>query len=61
MTQTIEAAHAESRKAFDDAIASGLLSADPKAPNYAGDYMFMGRRNGFKHIDTRNYLRGYVS
>jgi hypothetical protein len=45
--------------AFENAIESGRLSADPKAPNYAGDYMWMGTQNGrdlFKDTCTREYL-----
>lgn len=50
------------REAFDLAIAQGRLSADEKAPNYAGNYMFMGPSaqrpaiDAFKHILTRDYL-----
>lgn len=47
-------------EAFDDAIEAGRLSADEDAPNYAGNYMFMGvGRHGkdlFKHIMSREYL-----
>ena len=45
--------------AFDQAIAAGRLSANPKDANYAGHYMYMGTTNGkdaFKHINTRQYL-----
>lgn len=46
--------------AFDKAIASGRLSADQAAPNYAGLFMYMGTRDSgvdtFKHIATRKYL-----
>jgi len=47
--------------AFRDAIASGRLSSNPAAENYAGRYMYMGTRcNGkgdaFKHSLTREYL-----
>ena len=46
---------------FDRAIASGRLSADPAATNYAGDFMYMGtnRDSGrayFKHSVERTYL-----
>lgn len=56
------AQQAEADAAFDLAIASGRLSADPKADNYAGNYMYMGRNVGgtadaFKHILTRRYLK----
>lgn len=49
----------DSRYAFNEAIKEGRLSADPKATNYAGRYMYMGTvegRDQFKHIDTRQYL-----
>lgn len=45
--------------AFDFAIDTGRLSADPAAPNYAGHYMYMGKgKNGacFKHRLTREYI-----
>lgn len=46
--------------AFDAAIAEGRLSRSDAAPNYAGNYMFMGRAATgkllFKHRDTREYL-----
>lgn len=50
------------QKAFEAAIAEGRLSADPKAPNYAGRFMYMGKtvdgkRDAFKHSLTREYLR----
>jgi hypothetical protein len=50
----------EPAQAFSEAIAAGRLSADRNAPNYAGQYMYMGTwggRDAFKHIDTREYLR----
>lgn len=48
--------------AFEGAIRSGRLSADEKAENFAGNFMFMGYAEGgkkaqFKHIDTREYLK----
>ena len=56
---------------FDYAINAGVLSADPKASNFAGHYMYMGLQHAdtdnagllFKHIDTRQYLPAvkYVS
>lgn len=51
----------DANASFELAIASGRLSADPKHPNYAGNYMFMGRTadgrgDAFKHCDTRQYL-----
>jgi hypothetical protein len=45
--------------AFENAIETGRLSADPKAANYAGDFMWMGTQNGrdlFKDTATREYL-----
>jgi viroplasmin and RNaseH domain-containing protein len=45
--------------AFDEAIASGLLSANRRAENWAGHYMYMCTQNGkdmFKHIETRRYI-----
>ena len=45
--------------AFTEAISQGKLSDNPQAPNYAGNYMYMGTWNGkdaFKHIETRSYL-----
>ena len=49
----------DSDECFDKAIDCGKLSVDKNAPNYAGNYMYMGTRNGtdlFKNIDTRKYL-----
>ncbi len=48
----------DSQKAFDEAIQQGRLSTDAKAPNFAGNYMYMGTDNGrdlFKNIETRSY------
>jgi len=48
------------QQAFNKAIQEGRLSADAKASNYAGNYMYMGTQNGkdfFKHIMTRNYIQ----
>lgn len=50
-----------SHDAFQQAINEGRLSTDPKAPNYAGHYMYMGPslqagKDAFKHIQTRQYL-----
>lgn len=58
---TTEETPATCRYAFDRAIRHGRLSADVNAPNYAGNYMFMGkardgRTDAFKHISTRQYL-----
>lgn len=54
---------AESRsaadRAFDCAIAEGVLSRELNARNFAGDYMYMGQDAhgyAFKHIITRQYV-----
>lgn len=50
---------AEANVAFELAISQGRLSADRAAPNFTGNYMFMGSNKGvdqFKHINTRRYL-----
>ena len=47
-----------SRQAFEEAIASGVLS-NPRSALYAGRFMYMGTWNGvdrFKNIETRQYL-----
>uniref|UniRef100_A0A6M3JKS7 Uncharacterized protein n=1 Tax=viral metagenome TaxID=1070528 RepID=A0A6M3JKS7_9ZZZZ len=46
------------QKQFTVAIEEGRLSENPDAPNYAGNYMYMGNDGGkdlFKNIDTRRY------
>jgi len=51
--------HRDPQTAFEDAIVQGRLNPHKGAPNYAGDYMYMGTREDrdlFKHIDTREYL-----
>ncbi len=51
--------HISPREAFDNAIKEGRLSNDETAPNFAGNYMYMGTKNGrdlFKHVETRQYL-----
>lgn len=52
--------HQNSQLAFEAAIASGRLSNDTSADNYAGKYMYMGTNANdddlFKHINTREYL-----
>ena len=56
---TISDHRAEANVAFDLAIRQGRLSDRPSAPNFAGNYMFMGHSKGqdhFKHIETRQYL-----
>ena len=45
--------------AFEDAIAEDRLSLLKDAPDWAGNFMYMGTKNGrdlFKHIDSREYL-----
>jgi len=45
-------------RAFNLAIEEGRLSEDKDAPNYAGNYMYMGQGQGkalFKNIETRRY------
>lgn len=45
-------------EAFTEAIKAGRLTADTKASNYAGRYLYMGTTHGrdlFKNIDTRKY------
>lgn len=68
----MNAAKHNPERAFERAIASDLLSDNPRDTNYAGLYMWMGleRWDGpmiddklfycdtFKHIDTRRYIRG---
>lgn len=49
------------KEAFEQAIYQGRLSKNPKADNYAGKYMYMGKTpNGqydaFKNIITREYI-----
>lgn len=46
------------RKVFDEAIALGILSDDKNDSNFAGNFMYMGTKNGihqFKNIFTRKY------
>ena len=45
--------------AFDFAIATGRLSTDETAENYAGKFMYMGTDRGidrFKNKNTREYI-----
>ena len=47
--------------AFEQAIIQGRLSDNPKADNYAGNYMYMGYSpdgtyDTFKNIETREYI-----
>jgi len=48
------------KQAFSEAIQSDRLSANPGAPYYAGNYMYMGTDatglDQFKHKDLRTYL-----
>lgn len=50
----------QSQAAFNHALRTGRLSDVMDAPNYVGDYMFMGFGAGgkaaFKHRMTREYL-----
>lgn len=51
----------DSDEAFEQAIAKGRLSTNPRADNYAGHYMYMGPStrpgvDAFKHRDTRQYI-----
>jgi len=49
----------KSEVAFEKAIKSGRLSNNPKAKNYIGNYMWMGKQFGkdqFKNDITREYL-----
>lgn len=52
--------YGDPQAAFEKALASGRLSHDPNAPNYVGDYMFMGPardgRDAFKNRNTREYI-----
>ena len=48
----------EANEAFKKAIIEGRLTFNEAAPNYIGNYMFMGNYNGkdsFKNIQTRKY------
>lgn len=45
--------------AFEEAIAEKRLSHNETAPNFAGNYMYAGTKEGkdlFKNVDTRKYL-----
>lgn len=49
----------DAQTAFNDAICLKVLSSDPNASNYAGNYMYMCTDRGrhqFKHHDTRCYV-----
>jgi len=49
----------QAQDAFQEALESGRLSLDETAPNWVGNYMFMGTNKGrsrFKHRDSRQYL-----
>jgi hypothetical protein len=51
-----------SKKAFEEAIASGTLSADPKSALYYERFLYMGTWDGvdrFKNIETRKYLAAH--
>ena len=51
--------HRDPQEAFERAIKAGVLSIDPQASNYAGDYMYMHTdpdgTDRFKNIETRRY------
>lgn len=58
------AAYRDLERAFNDAIASGILSDIPMKSNYADNYMYMYTQEGkdyFKHIDTREYISAPVN
>jgi hypothetical protein len=47
------------REAFEQAIRDKRLSRDPGAPNYAGNFMYMGtwdNKDQFKNIIDRRYI-----
>jgi len=55
----------DSQDAFNKAIETGKLSANPNDYNYAGNYMYMGsscplegqaQEDFFKDINTREYI-----
>jgi hypothetical protein len=48
----------DSKQAFEEAISQKILSENETAPNYVGNFMYMGTKEGvhqFKHIATRKY------
>jgi hypothetical protein len=48
----------DSKQAFEEAISQDILSENETAPNYVGNFMYMGTKDGlhqFKHIVTRKY------
>lgn len=58
VSKMLETTFKDAKEAFDQAIVTGRLSANPKATNYAGAYMYMGTSDGkdlFKNIDSRRY------
>lgn len=63
MTHTPERADlgfTDPRKAFDRAIAMGILSAAEESEHFAGGFMYMGDEDGhhmFKNRNTRAYIR----
>jgi hypothetical protein len=53
-----EGGSVESREAFEKAIREGRLAKNHQSRNYAGNYMYMGKRQGkdlFKNIFTKQY------
>lgn len=58
MTITEKLNFIDPKKAFEEAINTGILSADETAQNFAGNFMYMHSRDGinyFKNIITRKY------
>ena len=48
----------DSKQAFEEAISQKILSENETAPNYVGNFMYMGTKEGvhqFKNIVTRKY------
>ena len=48
----------DSKKAFEEALKSGILSDNEGDKNFVGDFMYMGTKEGvhqFKNIVTRKY------
>ena len=59
MTNLANETYNDPQAIFEKALASGRLSHDRNAPNYVGNYMYMGTIDGrdlFKHSLTRRYL-----
>jgi hypothetical protein len=64
MSQISDVSFIEPEVAFNHAINHGILSSNPTAENFAGNFMYMGtyaygpviRKDSFKNIATRKYL-----